>query len=60
MQDLTGKQPTAEVIAEAAQKAAAAATPSADRRGAVAYKREMARVLTGRAIKKAVQRAKES
>jgi carbon-monoxide dehydrogenase medium subunit len=57
---LTGKQPTAEVIAEAAQKAAAAATPSADRRGAVAYKREMARVLTGRAIKKAVQRAKES
>lgn len=57
---LTGKQPTDDVIAEAAKKAGDAATPSADRRGAVAYKREMARVLTGRAIKKAVQRAKES
>ncbi len=56
---LTGKQPSPEVIAEAARRAAAAAAPSADRRGAIEYKREMARVLTGRAITKAVQRAKE-
>jgi carbon-monoxide dehydrogenase medium subunit len=56
---LKGKQPTDEAIAEAARLAAAAATPSADRRGAVEYKREMARVLTGRAIRRAVERAKE-
>jgi carbon-monoxide dehydrogenase medium subunit len=56
---LTGKKPTDEVIAEAARLAAAAAAPTADRRGAVAYKREMARVLTARAIKRAVQRAGE-
>jgi carbon-monoxide dehydrogenase medium subunit len=56
---LTGKQPSPEVIAETARRAAAAASPSADRRGAVEYKREMARVLTGRAITQAVQRAKE-
>jgi carbon-monoxide dehydrogenase medium subunit len=56
---LTGKQPSPEVIAEAARRAAAAASPSADRRGAIEYKREMARVLTTRALTKAVQRAKE-
>lgn len=56
---LTGKQPTEEAIAEAARLAASAATPSADRRGAVEYKREMARVLTGRALRRAVERAKE-
>ena len=37
--------------------AAAAARPTADRRGAVEYKREMARVLTVRALRKAAQRA---
>ncbi len=58
-QYLTGKQPTEEVIAEAAQRASAAATPSADRRGAVEYKRQMARVLTGRAIQRAIAWAKE-
>ena len=56
---LTGKQPTAEAIAEAARLAAAAATPSADRRGTIEYKREMARVLTARALRRAIQRAKE-
>jgi len=56
---LTGKSPTDDVIAEAARLAASAATPSADRRGAVEYKRQMARVLTARAIKKAIQRARE-
>jgi carbon-monoxide dehydrogenase medium subunit len=57
---LAGKQPTEEVIAEAARLAAAAATPSADRRGKVEYKREMSRVLTARALRRAIQRAKES
>jgi|SRR6185369_13162193 len=56
---LTGQQPTAERIAEAAERAAAIATPNADRRGAVEYKRQMARVLTGRALKRAIQWAQE-
>jgi len=56
---LTGKQPSAELIAEAARQAAAATNPSADRRGAVGYKREMARVLTARALQRAIQWAKE-
>ena len=56
---LVGKQPSAEAIAEAARLAGAAATPSADRRGKVEYKREMARVLTARALRRAIQRAKE-
>jgi carbon-monoxide dehydrogenase medium subunit len=56
---LTGKQPSADVIAEAARRASAIATPSADRRGAVEYKRQMARVLTGRALKAAIDWAKE-
>lgn len=57
---LTGKKPTAAAIAEAARLAAAAASPTADRRGAVEYKRAMARVLTARALERAVERAKES
>ncbi|HEX9668858.1 MAG TPA: xanthine dehydrogenase family protein subunit M [Thermoanaerobaculia bacterium] len=55
---LTGKAPSPEVVAEAARRAAAAASPSADRRGSVAYKREMARVLTARAIERALERAR--
>jgi carbon-monoxide dehydrogenase medium subunit len=58
-QYLTGKQPGGDVIAEAARLAGAAATPSADRRGTVEYKQNVARVLTGRAIEQAIQRAKE-
>ena len=54
---LLGRQPDAAAIAEAARLAADAASPSADRRGSVEYKRDMARVLTGRAITRAVQRA---
>ncbi len=55
---LTGKTSDAATIAEAARRAAAVGSPSADRRGSVEYKREMARVLTARAIEKAVERAK--
>jgi carbon-monoxide dehydrogenase medium subunit len=56
-QYLTGKSPTDEAIAEAARLAADATHPTADRRGGVDYKREMARVQAGRALKLAVQRA---
>ena len=54
---LRGRQPDTEAIAEAARLAAGATSPSADRRGSVEYKRDMARVLTGRAIDRAVERA---
>ena len=46
-----------EVIAAAAQAAADAADPVEDRRGSVEYKRNMARVLTARAIRTALARA---
>lgn len=54
---LTGKKPDASTLAEAARLAAKATSPSADRRGSVEYKREMARVLAGRALRLAVERA---
>jgi aerobic carbon-monoxide dehydrogenase medium subunit len=54
---LQGKMPDAATIAAAAKLAAGATSPSADRRGAVDYKREMARVLTARALTTAVARA---
>lgn len=56
-QYLKGKPPDERTLAEAARLAAKAATPSADRRGSVEYKREMARVLTARALARAVERA---
>jgi len=54
---LVGKMPDEKTIVEAAKMAAAKSTPSADVRGSVEYKKEMARVLTTRALRKAVQRA---
>ena len=54
---LQKKKPDAKTVAEAARLAGQAASPSADRRGSVEYKREMARVLTARALAKAVERA---
>jgi len=54
---LMGKRANDASIAEAARRAAEAAAPTADRRGTVEYKREMARVLAARALKKAVERA---
>jgi carbon-monoxide dehydrogenase medium subunit len=56
-QFLLKKKPDQATIAEASRLAAAAASPTADRRGAVEYKREMARVLTARALTRAVERA---
>ena len=54
---LQGKQPDDAAIAEAARLASQDCDPTADRRGSVEYKREMARVLSARALKKAAQRA---
>ena len=58
VRDAITRAPSAdEVIAAAAQAAADATDPVADRRGSVEYKRNMARVLTTRAIHKALARA---
>ncbi len=54
---LTGKKPDDATLEEAGRLAAKATSPSADRRGSVEYKREMARVLTVRALKSAIRRA---
>jgi aerobic carbon-monoxide dehydrogenase medium subunit len=54
---LAGKKPEESVFAEAGRLASSAARPGADRRGSVEYKKEMARVLTVRALRKAAQRA---
>ena len=56
-QFLLKKRPDAATLADAARRAAAVASPTADRRGSVEYKREMARVLTARALARAVERA---
>jgi carbon-monoxide dehydrogenase medium subunit len=54
---LTGKAPSSDVFAEAGKRAGAAASPNADWRGSVEYKKEMARVLTMRALATAATRA---
>ena len=58
-QSLVGKEPTDEVIAQAAQLAAAAAEPKDDIRGTAAYKKDMVRVFVQRGLKAALGRAKE-
>jgi len=54
---LRGKKPEVAALAEASRLAGAASSPRADRRGTVEYKREMARVMALRALKKACERA---
>ena len=54
---LTDHAPTDDAIAAAAQAAADSTEPIADRRGSVEYKQNMARVLTGRAVRTALSRA---
>ena len=54
---LVGKKPDAAALGEAARVAAEATSPNADRRGETDYKKEMARVLATRALKKATERA---
>ena len=54
---LTGRKLDDASVAEATRLVGEAARPTADRRGSVEYKREMARVLAARAIRRAAQRA---
>ena len=54
---LTGRRPDDATIKQAAQLAADAARPEADLRGSVEYKKDMVRVLTARALRKAIERA---
>jgi len=54
---LAGKTLDDKTIAEASRLVAAAASPSGDRRGSSEYKREMSRVLAGRALNAALERA---
>jgi carbon-monoxide dehydrogenase medium subunit len=54
---LAGKKPDEGAFAEAGRLAASGASPSPDRRGSTEYKKEMARVLTVRALRKAAERA---
>src|SRR5712691_8366119 len=54
---LQGKRLAQDSITQAAQLAAEAARPEADLRGSIAYKRDMVRVLTARALTRALERA---
>ena len=54
---LKGKALDESAIKRAAELAAEAAEPSADLRGSVEYKKDLVRVLTARALRKAVERA---
>jgi len=56
---LVGREPTDEVIAEAARQAAAAAEPKEDIRGSVEFKKDIVRVFVQRGLKTAVARAME-
>jgi len=55
---LLGQAATEENIATAAAAAAAECDPSADLRGPVDYKRDLVRVVTKRAVRKALERAR--
>jgi carbon-monoxide dehydrogenase medium subunit len=54
---LTGRRLDEAAIREAAVAAAAESDPADDLRGSVAYKRDLVRVLTARAIRRALERA---
>jgi len=54
---LQGKRLHQDSITQAAQLAAEVAQPEADLRGSIAYKRDMVRVLTTRALTRALERA---
>jgi carbon-monoxide dehydrogenase medium subunit len=54
---LRGQKPSEEMFSQAAQIASADCSPSADGRGPVDYKRHLAGVLTGRALRRAIARA---
>jgi carbon-monoxide dehydrogenase medium subunit len=54
---LQGRRVDEPAIREASRQAAAECDPSEDLRGSVAYKRDLVRVLTARAIRRALERA---
>jgi carbon-monoxide dehydrogenase medium subunit len=54
---LTGKLPHDDVLEAAGKAAAAECNPSADLRGQIDYKRDLVRVLTKRAVRRAIERA---
>jgi carbon-monoxide dehydrogenase medium subunit len=56
---LVGKEPTDEVIREAARLAADAADPKDDIRGTAAYKKDVVRVFVQRGLHTAIRRAQE-
>ena len=56
---LVGKRPDEAAIKQASQLAAEAADPAADLRGSVEYKKDLVRVLTGRALRRAIERAQK-
>jgi aerobic carbon-monoxide dehydrogenase medium subunit len=55
---LKGKAPDEATITRAAELAAEVAEPSEDLRGSVEYKKDLVRILTARALHKAVERAR--
>ncbi|MEZ4494188.1 MAG: xanthine dehydrogenase family protein subunit M [Dehalococcoidia bacterium] len=59
-QALIGKPANEETFAAAGEASAAAATPIADMRGSVAQRKHLAKVLTVRALRGALERAKEN
>ena len=54
---LRGKAPSDELFAQAGEIASADCSPGADGRGPIDYKRHLAGVLTGRALRRATARA---
>jgi len=54
---MTGTRPDDKVIAKVARTAAGEAKPISDLRGSAAYRTELVRVLTERAVKAALERA---
>ena len=54
---LLGRELTEDVVREAAKRAASEAMPASDHRGSEAYKRDLVRVLTMRALRLARHRA---
>jgi aerobic carbon-monoxide dehydrogenase medium subunit len=54
---LQGKTPDEATIKRVAELAAEASEPAEDLRGSVAYKKDLVRVLTARALRKALERA---
>ena len=55
---LVGEQPTEELFAAAAEQAAVSSKPSSDIHASAKYRQHLVRVLTRRALKKALERAK--